>query len=193
MRRMYEFDSVSVSSFEAGDLVGHLSARSADGWDVVAIVPAGSNVVAYLRREQPADDAGDAAADVAGSRADGSVESASSGDTVSATTATPDGSAATTSAAGWGAGGVASSSPSDTTTAGSSSWDSGSGAATRGWSDSQQQQTPTSPPSAAPTPSVPAGWYADPAGRFELRYWDGTAWTEHVSRGGQQSTDPPVA
>ena len=39
----------------------------------------------------------------------------------------------------------------------------------------------------------PAGWYADPAGRFELRYWDGTAWTEHVSRGGQQSTDPPIA
>ena len=42
-------------------------------------------------------------------------------------------------------------------------------------------------------PAVPAGWYADPAGRFELRYWDGTAWTEHVSRAGQQFTDPPVA
>jgi hypothetical protein len=40
---------------------------------------------------------------------------------------------------------------------------------------------------------VPAGWYADPSGRFELRYWDGTAWTEHVSRAGQQFTDPPVA
>ena len=43
------------------------------------------------------------------------------------------------------------------------------------------------------TPAVPAGWYADPAGRFELRYWDGSAWTEHVSRAGQQYTDPPVA
>ena len=42
-------------------------------------------------------------------------------------------------------------------------------------------------------PAVPAGWYADPAGRFELRYWDGSAWTEHVSRAGQQFTDPPVA
>ena len=41
--------------------------------------------------------------------------------------------------------------------------------------------------------AVPAGWYADPSGRFELRYWDGTAWTEHVSRAGQQFTDPPVA
>ena len=41
--------------------------------------------------------------------------------------------------------------------------------------------------------TVPAGWYADPSGRFELRYWDGAAWTEHVSRAGQQFTDPPVA
>jgi hypothetical protein len=40
---------------------------------------------------------------------------------------------------------------------------------------------------------VPAGWYADPSGRFELRYWDGNQWTEHVSRDGQQFTDPPVA
>ena len=48
-------------------------------------------------------------------------------------------------------------------------------------------------PAAAATPAVPAGWYADPAGRFELRYWDGGTWTEHVSRAGQQFTDPPVA
>jgi hypothetical protein len=55
------------------------------------------------------------------------------------------------------------------------------------WGGSAQQAaTPA-------TPSVPAGWYADPAGRFELRYWDGAAWTEHVSRAGQQYTDPPVA
>src|SRR6188472_4412940 len=110
MRRMYEFDSVSVSSFEAGDLVGHLSARSADGWDVVAIVPAGSNVVAYLRRDQPAADAGDTAADAGTSAGDGSVDSASPGDTTSTASTTPD-AAATTTAAGWGAGGVASSSP----------------------------------------------------------------------------------
>jgi hypothetical protein len=43
------------------------------------------------------------------------------------------------------------------------------------------------------SPSVPAAWYKDPSGRFELRYWNGTAWTEHVARGGQQFTDPPVA
>ena len=49
------------------------------------------------------------------------------------------------------------------------------------------------PAPAQAAPAVPAGWYADPAGRFELRYWDGSAWTEHVSRAGQQFTDPPVA
>jgi hypothetical protein len=42
-------------------------------------------------------------------------------------------------------------------------------------------------------PAVPAAWYKDPSGRYEMRYWNGTAWTEHVSRGGQQFTDPPVA
>ena len=46
---------------------------------------------------------------------------------------------------------------------------------------------------AGATPAVPAAWYKDPSGRYELRYWNGTAWTEHVARGGQQFTDPPVA
>lgn len=53
--------------------------------------------------------------------------------------------------------------------------------------------TPSYQPAAASTPAVPAGWYADPAGRFDLRYWDGSAWTEHVSRAGQQYTDSPTA
>jgi len=45
----------------------------------------------------------------------------------------------------------------------------------------------------AVNPSVPAAWYKDPSGRYELRYWNGTAWTEHVARDGRQFTDPPVA
>ena len=48
-------------------------------------------------------------------------------------------------------------------------------------------------PAPAAEPAAPAGWYADPSGRFELRYWDGNTWTEHVWRAGQQYTDPPVA
>lgn len=41
-----------------------------------------------------------------------------------------------------------------------------------------------------PNPTQPADWYADPGCRHELRYWDGTAWTDHVSSGGRQTTDP---
>ena len=37
-----------------------------------------------------------------------------------------------------------------------------------------------------------ADWYPDPFGRHELRYWDGTAWTEHVASHGRQSTDAPT-
>ena len=37
-----------------------------------------------------------------------------------------------------------------------------------------------------------ANWYPDPFGRFEMRYFDGAQWTEHVANGGQQATDPPV-
>jgi hypothetical protein len=34
-----------------------------------------------------------------------------------------------------------------------------------------------------------AGWYPDPEGRAEQRYWDGEQWTEHVQRGGQPAVD----
>jgi uncharacterized protein YxjI len=42
------------------------------------------------------------------------------------------------------------------------------------------------------TDASPAAWHPDPYGRHELRYWDGTQWTEHVSSHGKQSTDAPV-
>lgn len=29
--------------------------------------------------------------------------------------------------------------------------------------------------------STKAGWYVDPLGRYEFRYWDGSAWTARVS------------
>jgi hypothetical protein len=43
---------------------------------------------------------------------------------------------------------------------------------------------------AAPTTVDGPGWYPDPSGGFDHRYWDGSAWTEHVSRGGVASTAP---
>ena len=30
----------------------------------------------------------------------------------------------------------------------------------------------------------PSGWYRDPTGQGEARYWNGTSWTESVNRGG---------
>jgi hypothetical protein len=36
----------------------------------------------------------------------------------------------------------------------------------------------------------PAGWFADPSGEFQLRYWDGLRWTRHVSSDGVLATDP---
>ncbi len=36
----------------------------------------------------------------------------------------------------------------------------------------------------------PAGWQQDPTGRNELRYWDGTAWTDNASTAGKALTDP---
>ncbi len=39
------------------------------------------------------------------------------------------------------------------------------------------------------TPTVPAGWKADPTGRHQFRYWDGSHWTENVADAGEQSRD----
>ncbi|MGI8756323.1 MAG: DUF2510 domain-containing protein [Acidimicrobiales bacterium] len=35
----------------------------------------------------------------------------------------------------------------------------------------------------------PPGWAPDPAGRHELRYWDGGTWSDHVSDRGVQAID----
>jgi hypothetical protein len=53
--------------------------------------------------------------------------------------------------------------------------------------------TATAPaaPSAPPTaPPVAPGWAADPYGRHQWRYWDGSRWTDQVADGSTQSTDP---
>jgi hypothetical protein len=200
---MYEFDTVSVSAFEASELAATLTEKSAEGWDVAAVVTAGSDVVAYLRRatggesakqdETAAERAPDEAQPVSTLGTDSERERATA-EPVAASTSASDllagggGAAAPrhTGGTGWGAG-TDTSSPAGgwgTTDASRPASESGS------WGGSAQQ---TTTPAAPSTPSVPAGWYADPAGRYELRYWDGGAWTEHVSRAGQQYTDPPVA
>lgn len=56
-----------------------------------------------------------------------------------------------------------------------------------GWASASAQ-------SAAPkaAPAVPADWYPDPSRRYEYRYWDGSKWTDNVSRAGVTYKDPPV-
>jgi DNA-directed RNA polymerase subunit RPC12/RpoP len=52
---------------------------------------------------------------------------------------------------------------------------------------------PPPPPAVAAgvlPPGTPAAWQSDPTGRHELRYWDGAAFTDHVSDAGVTSTDP---
>jgi len=44
---------------------------------------------------------------------------------------------------------------------------------------------------APPPPGSIAEWRSDPFARFDLRFWDGFGWTEHVHANGEQTTDPP--
>ena len=39
---------------------------------------------------------------------------------------------------------------------------------------------------------VAAGWYPDPVGRHEHRYWNGAGWTAQISDGGRLGEDPAV-
>jgi hypothetical protein len=161
---MFEFASVSASSYDAASLSAKLTEKSADGWEVVAIVPTGGDITAFLRRTA------------------GTSTTVASSSSMTTTTTEP---------AGWGVA-PQSSAPTATTPAATATV---IGASQPAATTSYQPvaQTPVAQTPATSTPATPAGWYHDPSGRFELRYWDGTAWTEHVARGGQQYTDPPVA
>lgn len=50
-------------------------------------------------------------------------------------------------------------------------------------------QLKKSPPR-LPPPAAPPGWYGDPAGEHEQRYFDASGWSSHVSDGGQVSSHP---
>ncbi len=184
---MQEFSSVTASSYDADALAPLLSEKSADGWDVISIVSAGTNIVAYLSREKTADTATGDGFDNAG--AVGTIDEGSDSafvplaveEAAAADVAIEDEPVAEEPAvepvdepAGWGTEPEAvETQPEPVVT--------------------PAAEEPAVAQTAAVESTVPAGWYADPSGRYELRYWDGNAWTEHVSRAGQQFTDPPVA
>lgn len=195
---MQEYSSISVSSYEAGVLADQLTQQSSEGWSVVAIVPTGSTVTAYLSR--PSSTGGGDPTPVAAASphepdplsvdeivadeitvAEVAVADATQATTGLASLATEiapqEAVAESTAAVGWAASGAGSSSEITPSAA--------------------EPEPATATPEVSTEPATagaaPAGWYADPSSRFELRYWDGSQWTEHVSRAGQQYTDPPVA
>jgi hypothetical protein len=179
---MQEFSSISVSSYEAGALADQLTEQSRAGWSVVAIVPTGSAVTAYLSRS--ADGAADSDAPVVAATPTPFEATETGGDAVPADEPSEAAADPGAEASGWAAGSSEAADTADTTPADTDHF------------------TVADEPAAEPAPAMsatdtagaaPAGWYADPSSRFELRYWDGGQWTEHVSRAGQQYTDPPVA
>jgi len=37
--------------------------------------------------------------------------------------------------------------------------------------------------------AVAPGWHPDPSGRWQVRWWDGSAWTDQVASGGRRGND----
>ena len=201
---MQEFSSVTASSYDADSLAPLLSEKSADGWDVISIVSAGTNIVAYLSRDVSATDEDTGEIDTPAFVEAAAVEEAAdevAADAVVEEAVIEEIAAEETPVAEAAAIDEAIDAPSDAVDE------------PAGWAAAPEETpapveepvedlatqvvepepVPVVEESAPAESTVPAGWYADPSGRYELRYWDGTAWTEHVSRAGQQFTDPPVA
>jgi hypothetical protein len=197
---MQEFSSVTASSYDAESLAPLLNEKAAEGWSVVSIVSAGTNIVAYLQREA-AESVSDAPSAAEGAIVEETpVEETPADETPAdetpveelpveeAPVETP---SPVEEPAGWAT------APDEPTTEAPAEPSIADLAAQVSEPEPEPAAEPEPEPAAEAAPpvesAVPAGWYADPSGRFELRYWDGTAWTEHVSRAGQQFTDPPVA
>ena len=196
---MFEYAAVSSSSYDIESLVAKLNERSAAGWDVVSVVSTGGEVSAILRREGGAADAAPAPAVEATPEPEPApvVEAAPVVEPVPSFEPSPVIEpvavempvidtpvvempiiAPVAEPSGWGA--VETPAVEMPT-------------AVEPVSPIEVSAPAAAASAAAPVVTTPAGWYPDPSGRFEMRYWDGTAWTEHVSRQGQQFTDPPVA
>jgi hypothetical protein len=176
---MPKYEIVKASSYDPASLADQLTQKSAEGWEVVAIVPTGGDVTAFIRRE--GDEPASAEAPAMETEAP-----------AMANAYTPE---PVAEPAGWGVAPDSSSSPEPAPMAPIAEPSSSQAPPTVAMYQPSQPaaSTPTPSPTTAAVPSVPAGWYADPSGRFEQRYWDGGTWTEHVARGGAQYTDPPVA
>ena len=224
---MQEFTSVIASSYDAESLAPMLTEKAGEGWTVVSIVSAGTNVVAYLTRggdaaaaptaaAEPAVEAEPVAAEAEPEPEPAVEEGAAVAAAATAISPTLPGESAVGAAepdptetaagdeadvaadepAGWGTAPADDAGTSSEASVAELAEQIGGEAATTAAVAGAAEPEPAAAPAEEAAPAeagVPAGWYADPSGRFELRYWDGQAWTEHVSRAGQQYTDPPVA
>jgi hypothetical protein len=188
---MQEFTTVSSSSYDPSALAVKLNEKSAEGWSVVSIVSTGGDVTAFLSRDTAGAPAAEpeSVAPLATSTVEDKMASFEPMVPESPTATEPVRTAPAAEPSGW----AVAPEPAAPQPSTPSVEPSPSPSYTPAASSATTTYTPAAAPAATPTPSVPAGWYADPAGRFELRYWDGGTWTEHVSRAGQQYTDPPVA
>jgi Protein of unknown function (DUF2510) len=170
---MFVYSSVRSSTWDVDSLVTQLNEMAAQGWDVVNVVNTGSDLAAILRRPMTS--------------------------SASAVAATPAAAAVATSVidtTGYGSSSAAlspSSSSTNSTYGSSTVAPTASASPAAVVAPAATVTPPVAAASVAPASTTPAGWYPDPSGRFEMRYWDGNGWTEHVARQGQQYTDPPVA
>ncbi|MGO9342802.1 MAG: DUF2510 domain-containing protein [Acidimicrobiales bacterium] len=55
---------------------------------------------------------------------------------------------------------------------------------------SWEKQPIVEAPPPAPKGQWWPGWLADPRGRHEFRYWNGSSWTDHVADSGLAGLDP---
>ena len=157
----------ALTSSDPADLARQMTERSAQGWEILHIVSSGATITAFARRAAIATATASTAASTSASTT-GFATQASTPPVTQASTPQP------VQTSSWASTGTASTGTAPTGTAPTAS-------------------TPAATASSVGDAAAPAAWYPDPAGRFELRYWNGSAWTEHVSRNGQQSTDAPVA
>lgn len=178
VRAMPKYDIVKASSYDPSALAEQLTQKSAEGWEVVAIVPTGGDVTAFIRLD------GEATTPAAAPAAEAPAAEAPA----MANMYTPE---PVAEPAGWGVAPESNSAPEPAPMAPIAEPSTSQAPPTVAMY--QPSQPAATSPAAASAPSVPPGWYADPSGRFEQRYWDGGTWTEHVARGGAQYTDPPVA